>query len=73
MSCSSLAGPGVMLVGDAGHATSPSLGQGCNAALEDVMIMDKVRGGDARNNERGQGGLRNRGKEEAGRRHVGPW
>jgi len=31
-----------MLLGDAGHATSPSLGQGCNAALEDVMILDKV-------------------------------
>ena len=27
-----------------GHATSLSLGQGCNAALEDVMILDKVRG-----------------------------
>ena len=27
-----------------GHATSPSLGQVCNAALEDVMIKDEVEG-----------------------------
>ncbi len=27
-------------MGDAAHAVSPSMGQGCNAALEDVEIFD---------------------------------
>ena len=30
------------LVGDAGHGVTPNLGQGCNAALETVAILDKV-------------------------------
>jgi hypothetical protein len=29
-------------MGDAAHAVSPSLGQGCNAALEDVVIFDQL-------------------------------
>jgi 2-polyprenyl-6-methoxyphenol hydroxylase-like FAD-dependent oxidoreductase len=33
---------GVALVGDAGHGVTPNLGQGCNAALETVAILDKV-------------------------------
>ena len=29
-------------MGDAAHAVSPSLGQGCNAALEDAAILDAL-------------------------------
>lgn len=32
----------VLLVGDAAHATSPSLGQGCNAAFEYVVIFNTL-------------------------------
>jgi kynurenine 3-monooxygenase len=35
-------GDRVLILGDAAHATSPSLGQGCNAALEDVAIFNKL-------------------------------
>ena len=41
--CSRLAGPGVVLLGDAGHGVTANLGQGCNAALESVGVLDKVR------------------------------
>lgn len=35
-------GDSVLILGDAAHAVSPSLGQGCNAALEDVTIVDEL-------------------------------
>jgi 2-polyprenyl-6-methoxyphenol hydroxylase-like FAD-dependent oxidoreductase len=30
----------VLFIGDAGHAMSPQLGQGCNLALEDARVLD---------------------------------
>ncbi len=35
-------GDSVLLIGDAAHSVSASIGQGCNAALEDVVIVDKL-------------------------------
>lgn len=32
----------VLLIGDAAHAVSSSIGQGCNAALEDVVLLDNL-------------------------------
>ena len=32
----------VLILGDAAHAVSPSLGQGCNSALEDVAILKEI-------------------------------
>ncbi|MEM6612749.1 MAG: FAD-dependent monooxygenase [Cyanobacteria bacterium P01_C01_bin.72] len=32
----------VLIIGDAAHAISPSIGQGCNSALEDVMVLDSL-------------------------------
>ena len=32
----------VLILGDAAHAVSPSLGQGCNSALEDVAILNGI-------------------------------
>ncbi|MEA5536750.1 NAD(P)/FAD-dependent oxidoreductase [Crocosphaera sp. XPORK-15E] len=35
-------GDSLLILGDAAHAVSPSLGQGCNSALEDAMIIDQL-------------------------------
>lgn len=35
-------GDSVLLIGDAAHSVSPSLGQGCNSALEDVALFDSL-------------------------------
>jgi kynurenine 3-monooxygenase len=35
-------GDSVLIMGDAAHSVSPSIGQGCNAALEDVVILDNL-------------------------------
>lgn len=35
-------GDSVLIMGDAAHAVSSSIGQGCNAALEDTMIFDQI-------------------------------
>jgi len=39
--CSALHGPAAILVGDAAHSVTPSLGQGCNCALEDVTVLQQ--------------------------------
>ena len=33
-------GDSILIIGNAAHAVSPSIGQGCNSALEDVLILD---------------------------------
>ncbi|MBD2338558.1 FAD-dependent monooxygenase [Calothrix sp. FACHB-156] len=35
-------GDSVVLIGDAAHAVTPALGQGCNSALEDVVVFDNL-------------------------------
>lgn len=35
-------GDSVLILGDAAHAISSSLGQGCNVAFEDVMLLDRL-------------------------------
>lgn len=35
-------GDRILLIGDAAHAVSPSIGQGCNASLEDVLVFDRL-------------------------------
>ncbi|WGV23528.1 FAD-dependent oxidoreductase [Halotia branconii] len=35
-------GNSVLLIGDAAHAVSSSIGQGCNAALEDVVLLNQL-------------------------------
>ncbi len=35
-------GDSVLLIGDAAHSVSSSIGQGCNAALEDVVLFDNL-------------------------------
>ncbi|WP_019504161.1 NAD(P)/FAD-dependent oxidoreductase [Pleurocapsa sp. PCC 7319] len=37
-----IVGGQILLIGDAVHAVSPSIGQGCNAALQDAMIFAQV-------------------------------
>ncbi|MBD2194805.1 MULTISPECIES: FAD-dependent oxidoreductase [Calothrix] len=34
-------GDSILVIGDAAHAVSPSIGQGCNASLEDVLIFEQ--------------------------------
>ena len=38
-----LHGTRVILIGDAGHSVTSTLGQGCNAALESCTVFDEVR------------------------------
>jgi kynurenine 3-monooxygenase len=35
-------GDSVLMVGDAVHSVSPSIGQGCNSALEDIVFFDRL-------------------------------
>lgn len=35
-------GDSILLIGDSAHAVSPSIGQGCNASLEDVLIFEQL-------------------------------
>jgi kynurenine 3-monooxygenase len=35
-------GDSILLIGDAAHAVSPAIGQGCNASLEDVLIFEQL-------------------------------
>lgn len=35
-------GEHILLIGDAAHAVSPSIGQGCNSSLQDVAILDQL-------------------------------
>lgn len=40
--CTQIHGPSTILLGDAAHAVTPIGGQGCNAALEDGLVLDQV-------------------------------
>jgi kynurenine 3-monooxygenase len=35
-------GDSILAIGDAAHAVSPAIGQGCNASLEDVSIFERL-------------------------------
>ncbi|MBC6480446.1 MAG: FAD-dependent monooxygenase [Hormoscilla sp. GM7CHS1pb] len=35
-------GDSVLIVGDAAHAVPPTIAQGCNSALEDVIVFDRI-------------------------------
>ena len=35
-------GDSILLIGDAAHAVSPSIGQGCNSSLEDVWVLGNL-------------------------------
>ncbi|AKG24659.1 FAD-dependent oxidoreductase [Calothrix sp. 336/3] len=35
-------GDNILLIGDAVHAVSPSIGQGCNSSLEDVFVLGEL-------------------------------
>jgi kynurenine 3-monooxygenase len=35
-------GDSILLIGDSAHAVSPSIGQGCNSSLEDVLILGQL-------------------------------
>ena len=40
--CTQLHGPSLLLLGDTGHAVSPSTGNGMNSALEDAWLLGQV-------------------------------
>eukprot|EP01023_Acetabularia_acetabulum_P067788 TRINITY_DN9441_c0_g2_i3.p1 TRINITY_DN9441_c0_g2~~TRINITY_DN9441_c0_g2_i3.p1 ORF type:complete len:529 (+),score=47.12 TRINITY_DN9441_c0_g2_i3:183-1769(+) len=40
--CNQFHGPGVILIGDAAHCTTPLLGQGLNSGLEDCQILSQL-------------------------------
>ena len=42
MESTHLAGPGVVLIGDAGHAVTPTTGNGMNSALDDAWILSRI-------------------------------
>jgi kynurenine 3-monooxygenase len=42
VTCDRFHGNQILLLGDAAHAVSPSIGQGCNASLEDVLILNDL-------------------------------
>eukprot|EP00210_Caulerpa_lentillifera_P004350 g4148.t1 len=37
---STLIGPNVVLIGDAGHSVSPGMGMGCNMAIQDTQVLN---------------------------------
>eukprot|EP00210_Caulerpa_lentillifera_P004319 g4122.t1 len=39
---STLVGPDVVLIGDAGHSVSPSMGMGCNMAIQDTQVLENA-------------------------------
>ena len=68
---SQLHAPGVVLLGDAGHAVSPATSNGMNSALEDVLVLSQV--GLGAGLEVGTAGVVEVGlRGEAGRRQAGP-
>ena len=40
--CSTVRAPGVVIIGDAAHGVRPTMGQGCNSAMQSAFLLSEV-------------------------------